>query len=103
LLNFSPSLIDKWLKRFEWMQQGEVEGLTNVEIALKANDLAAEPGVAEWEVEQLLVFFKEESKIKTKNSALKNKLNNLRFFVTHCLNMDDMDSFNPYHPCSDNE
>jgi hypothetical protein len=71
LCRMAPSLIQKWLKRFEWMQQSEADGLTPAEIALKVNDLAAEPVVAEWEVEHLLAFFKEQPKPKAKKKRPK--------------------------------
>jgi predicted transposase/invertase (TIGR01784 family) len=66
LLDIAPSMINKWLKRFEWMQQGEAEGLTPIEIMLKVNELAAEPAVLEWEVIHLLAFFKEQPALKSK-------------------------------------
>jgi hypothetical protein len=66
LLDIAPSMINKWLKRFEWMQQGEAEGLTPIEIMLKVNELAAEPAVLEWEVISLLAFFKEQPALKSK-------------------------------------
>jgi hypothetical protein len=66
VFNIAPSMVKKWLKRFEWMQEGEAEGLTPAEIMLKVNLLAAEPAVTEWEVINLLAFFKEQPAPKTK-------------------------------------
>ncbi|MEY4936340.1 MAG: hypothetical protein RIS64_2699 [Bacteroidota bacterium] len=66
-----PSLINKWLKRFVWMQEGEAEGLTPAEIMLKVNELAAEPAVTELEVVTLLAFFKEQPAPKTKKKRVK--------------------------------
>ncbi|MEN9610756.1 MAG: hypothetical protein RLZZ628_1570 [Bacteroidota bacterium] len=71
LLNIAPSMINKWLKRFEWMREGETEGLTPVEIALKVNELAAEPAVTELEVTTLLAFFKEQPAKKTRTRRIK--------------------------------
>jgi hypothetical protein len=62
----APSMVKKWLKRFEWMQEGEAEGLTPAEIMLKVNELAAEPAVTVAEVTALLAFFKEQPAPKTK-------------------------------------
>jgi hypothetical protein len=71
LLNIAPSMIHKWLKRFEWMREGEAEGLTPLEIMLNVNELAAEPVVSELEVTTLLAFFKEQSAKKTKTRRTK--------------------------------
>lgn len=71
LFKMAPSMVNKWLKRFEWMQQGETEGLTTAEIMLKVNELAAEPAVTEWEVTALLAFFKEQPAPKTKKRPAK--------------------------------
>jgi hypothetical protein len=71
LLDIAPSMINKWLKCFEWMQQGEAEGLTPIEIMLKVNELAAEPVVLEWEVISLLAFFKEQPLKKVKSCRTK--------------------------------
>jgi Putative transposase, YhgA-like len=70
-LEIAPSMVNKWLKRFVWMQEGEAEGLTPVEIMLKVNDLAAEPAVTELEVVTLLAFFKEQPAPKTKKKRVK--------------------------------
>jgi predicted transposase/invertase (TIGR01784 family) len=71
LLNIAPSMVNKWLKRFEWMREGEAEGLTPVEIMLKVNEFAAEPVVTELEVTTLLAFFKEQPLKKTKPKRIK--------------------------------
>jgi predicted transposase YdaD len=71
VLNFAPSMVNKWLKRFVWMQEGEAEGLTPVEIMLKVNELAAEPAVTALEVTTLLAFFKEQPAPKTKKRRVK--------------------------------
>jgi hypothetical protein len=71
LAKMPPSMVRKWLMRFEWMQQGEVEGLTPAEIMLKVNELAEEPAVLEWEVVSLLAFFKEQPAPKTKKRRAK--------------------------------
>jgi ribonuclease I len=73
LFKIAPSMVNKWLKRFEWMQQGEAEGLTPAEIALKVNELAAESVVLEWEVSSLLAFFKEQPAPKTKKRRPKKE------------------------------
>ncbi|MEY4935333.1 MAG: hypothetical protein RIS64_1692 [Bacteroidota bacterium] len=52
-------------------QQGEIEGLTPVEIMLKVNDLSAEPVVTELEVANLLTFFKEQPVKKTSTRRIK--------------------------------
>jgi hypothetical protein len=70
-LEMAPSMVNKWLKRFEWMQEGETEGLTLAEIMLKVNELAAEPVVTELEVITLLAFFKEQPAPKTKKRRIK--------------------------------
>jgi hypothetical protein len=66
LFKMAPSMIHKWLKHFEWMQQGETDGLNPIEIMLKVNELAAEPAVTEWDVTALLAFFKEQPAPKPK-------------------------------------
>jgi hypothetical protein len=71
VLNIAPSMVNKWLKRFEWMSEGETEGLTPAEIMLKVNELAAEPVVMEWEVIRLLAFFKEQPAPKKKTRRVK--------------------------------
>jgi hypothetical protein len=71
LLEIAPSMVNKWLKRFEWMREGETDGLTPVAIALKVNELAAEPAVTELEVTALLAFFKEQPALKTKKRRSK--------------------------------
>jgi predicted transcriptional regulator len=71
VLNIAPSMVNKWLKRFEWMREGEAEGLTPAEIMLKVNELAAEPAVTELEVTALLAFFKEQPAPKTKKRRTK--------------------------------
>ncbi len=70
LLNIPPSMVNKWLKRFEWMREGEEEGLNAAEIMLKVNERAAEPAVTELEITTLLAFFKEQpaSKIKKRRT-----------------------------------
>jgi hypothetical protein len=64
-------MVNKWLKWFVWMQEGEAEGLTPVEIMLKVNELAAEPAVTALEVTTLLAFFKEQPAPKTKKRRVK--------------------------------
>jgi hypothetical protein len=71
LLNIAPSMIHKWLKRLEWMQQGEAEGLTPVEIVLKVNEQSGELVVTELEVTALLGFFKEQPAPKKKSRRVK--------------------------------
>jgi hypothetical protein len=71
LLEIAPSMVNKWLKRFEWMREGETDGLTPAEIMLKVNELAAEPAVTELEVTTLLAFFKEQPAPKTKKRRSK--------------------------------
>jgi predicted transposase/invertase (TIGR01784 family) len=66
LFKMAPSMVKKWLTRFEWMREGEKDGLTPAEIMLKVNELAAEPAVTELEVTTLLAFFKEQPTPKTK-------------------------------------
>jgi hypothetical protein len=73
LLEIAPSMINKWLKRFEWMIEGEADGLTPAEIMLKVNELAAEPAVTELEVTTLLAFFKEQPAPKTKKRRPKKE------------------------------
>jgi hypothetical protein len=74
LFKMAPSMIHKWLKRFEWMQQGETDGLNPIEIMLKVNDLAAEPAVTEWEVTALLAFFKEQARPETQEKTRSKRL-----------------------------
>jgi hypothetical protein len=71
LFKMAPSMVKKWLTRFDWMQQGEADGLTPTEITLKVNELAEEPAVMEWEVISLLAFFKEQPAPKTKKRRSK--------------------------------
>jgi hypothetical protein len=73
MFKMAPSVVQKWLKRLEWIQQGEAEGLTPAEIALKVNELAAESVVLEWEVSSLLAFFKEQPAPKTKKRRPKKE------------------------------
>jgi ribonuclease I len=73
LLEMAPSMINKWLKRFEWMREGESDGLTPAEIMLKVNELAAEPAITELEVTTLLAFFKEQPTPKTKKRRSKKE------------------------------
>jgi hypothetical protein len=68
-----PSMVNKWLKRFEWMCQGETDGLNPTEIMLKVNELAEELVVTELEVTTLLAFFKENLVPKTKKRQSKKK------------------------------
>jgi hypothetical protein len=70
-VQLAPSAIKKWLIRFEWMIEGEADGLTPAEIMLKVNELAAEPAVTELEVTTLLAFFKEQPAPKTKKRRSK--------------------------------
>jgi hypothetical protein len=70
-LEVAPSWVKRWLARFEWMREGEADGLTPVEIMLKVNELAAEPAVTELEVTTLLAFFKEQPAPKTKKRRAK--------------------------------
>jgi hypothetical protein len=73
LSKMPPSMVKKWLTRFEWMREGEADGLTPAEIMLKVNELAAEPAVTEWEVINLLAFFKEQPAPKTKKRRPKKE------------------------------
>jgi hypothetical protein len=73
LFKMAPSMVNKWLKRFEWMREGEAEGLTPTEIMLKVNEFAAEPAVTELEVTALLAFFKEQPAPKTKKRRTKKE------------------------------
>jgi hypothetical protein len=72
-VQLAPSAIKKWLIRFEWMIEGEADGLTPAEIMLKVNELAAEPAVTELEVTTLLAFFKEQPAPKTKKRRPKKE------------------------------
>jgi hypothetical protein len=66
VLKMTPIQVQKCWTWFEWIQQGEAEGLTPLEIMLKVNELAAEPAVTELEVTTLLAFFKEQAMPKPK-------------------------------------